>query len=369
LTAATPEKDVFRMSPTLTVSSPNDEWPADGLENVPNCPVCGGDRRHLAHAEIHDGIFRCAAGRWNFYRCEDCGSGWLDPRPTPATIPLAYSRYYTHSKPGGPNSSPVSWRRRFRVAQRNSYLNANYGYHLKPTAWNPIFLSNARRRRFDAFTGYFRFPGKSARVLDIGCGNGAFLRQMQSLGWDVCGVEPDPQSAAHARSAGLDVRVGLLQQQSWPEASFDGITAFHVIEHLHDPVGTLRCCFKLLKPGGHLTLVTPNLDSFGYQRYGPSWLGLDPPRHLVLFTDNSLRQTLEDNGFIVSSSRHPSLTARHFFKQSLIVQQGGDPTERHPKLTWSARLRMEWFAAQANRAARKNPAGAEELILLGRKAA
>jgi 2-polyprenyl-3-methyl-5-hydroxy-6-metoxy-1,4-benzoquinol methylase len=357
------------MSATVTVSSPQNEWPADGLESMPNCPVCGGDKRRLAHAELHDGIFQCAPGRWSFYRCEGCGSGWLDPRPTPATISLAYSRYYTHSKAGGTHSNPVSWWRRFRIAQRNSYLNANYGYDLKPTAWSPIFLSSARRQRFDVFTGYLRFPGAGARVLDIGCGNGAFLWHMRSLGWEVCGVEPDPQSAAQAQSAGLDVRIGYLQQQSLLEASFDAITAFHVIEHLHDPVGTLRACFKLLKPGGHLTLATPNLDSCGYQRYGPSWLGLDPPRHLVLFTENSLRQTLERCGVIVSRPRHTSLPARGFFKKSLIVQRGGDPTERHPRLPWLARIRMEWLAARANSAARKNPACGEELILLGQKPA
>ncbi|HLZ53602.1 MAG TPA: class I SAM-dependent methyltransferase [Verrucomicrobiae bacterium] len=357
------------MPAIVTASRPETEWPADGLEAVPNCPVCESRRRQLAHAELHDGIFRCAPGRWNFYRCEDCGSGWLDPRPTSATISLAYSRYYTHAKAGGTNPHSASWWRRFRIAQRNSYLNANYGYDLKPTAWSPIFLSNTRRRRFDAFTGYLRFPGAGARVLDIGCGNGTFLWQMRSLGWEVCGVEPDPQSAAHAQSAGLDVRVGYLPEQSLPEASFDAITAFHVIEHLHDPVGTLRCGFKLLKPGGHIMLATPNLDSWGYRRYGPAWLGLDPPRHLVLFTENSLRQTLEGYGFAVARPRYPCLTAREFFKKSLIVQRNGDPTERHPRLPWRARIQMEWLAARTNRMIRKNPACAEELILLGRKAA
>ncbi|HEY3762913.1 MAG TPA: class I SAM-dependent methyltransferase [Verrucomicrobiae bacterium] len=356
------------MSAILTAAPPPTEWPPNGLENVPNCPVCGGSRRRLAHEQIHDRIFRCAPGRWNFYHCENCGSGWLDPRPTPATISLAYSRYYTHGGTGGLDVRSASFWRRFRIAQRNSYLNAHYGYHLKPTAWSPVFLSNRRRQRLDSFSGYLHFLGPGARVLDIGCGNGTFLKQMRSLGWEVCGVEPDPQSAAQAQSAGLDVRVGLLQQQSLAEASFDAITAFHVIEHLHDPVGTLRYSYKLLKPGGHITLATPNLDSFGYHRYGSAWLGLDPPRHLMLFTEKSLRQTLEQCGFVVSRPRHLRLTARHFFKQSLIVQRGGDPTERHAPLPWLARFQMEWSAARANRAATEDPTRVEEIVLIGKKA-
>ncbi len=345
------------------------DWPKNGLENVPQCPVCDSVERQTIHQKLVDRIFRCAPGEWTMQQCADCGSGYLDPRPTPAAIGKAYRTYCTHAPTGGVDYAAASRWRRFRIAQRNAYLNANFSYDLKPAAWIPLFLSVNRRRRFDTFTGYLRFPGPGARVLDVGCGNGSFLWQMRSLGWEVCGVEPDPQSSEHARAAGFDVRVGLLQQQSLPEASFDAITLFHVIEHLHDPVGTLRCCFKLLKPGGHITVVTPGFESFGYHRFGPYWFGLDPPRHLVLFTENSLRRTLEGCGFAVSRPPRTSLKAREFFKTSLIVQRGGDPMKRHPRLPWFARLKTEWFAARANRAARKNPALAEELVLLGKKPA
>lgn len=343
------------------------DWPADGLENVPQCPVCGSIERKTIHQKLIDRIFKCAPGEWDLQQCGGCGSGYLDPRPTLATIGLAYTAYCTHKPTGGVDYATASWWRRFRIAQRNSYLNANYGYNLTPTAWNPFFLSTARRRRFDTFTGYLHFPGRGARVLDIGCGNGSFLWQMHSLGWEVCGVEPDSQSAERARAAGLDVRVGLLQQQSLPEASFDAITMFHVIEHLHDPVGTVRSCFKLLKPGGHITLVTPGYGSQGCRRFGPYWLGLDPPRHLVLFTENALRRALEDCGFIVSRPPRTSLKAQESFKASLMIQRGKDLSERHPRLPWFACLRMGWLAAKADRAARKNPACADELVLLGKK--
>jgi 2-polyprenyl-3-methyl-5-hydroxy-6-metoxy-1,4-benzoquinol methylase len=291
----------------------------------------------------------------------------LNPRPSLSTISLAYSRYYTHAKSGGVDYATASWWRRFRIAQRNGYLNANYGYALKPAVWNPVFLSRARRRRFDSFAGYLHFPGRGARMLDIGCGNGIFLWQMRSLGWEVCGVEPDPQSAAQAREIGLDVRTGLLQQQSLPEAHFDAITMVHVIEHLHDPMDTLRLCWKLLKPGGRITIATPNLGSCGHRHFTSNWRDLDPPRHLVLFTENSLRHALEACGFKVSRPPRPSLNARELFKAGAILQRGGKPMERHPRLPWSVAMRAKWLAAKADRAARKNPAYAEELILLGTK--
>lgn len=182
------------------------QWPADGLENVPNCPVCGSGQRQLAYAGLTDQVFHCAPGKWDLYCCAGCGSAFLDPRPTPASIGLAYANYYTHAQTGGGDRGAVSRRKQRRIAQRNHYLNQEFGYDLRPASRSWLSLSSARRRRFDRYAGYLRFPGAGARVLDIGCGNGSFLWQMRSLSWDVSGVEPYPESARQARAAGLDVR-------------------------------------------------------------------------------------------------------------------------------------------------------------------
>jgi 2-polyprenyl-3-methyl-5-hydroxy-6-metoxy-1,4-benzoquinol methylase len=353
----------FSTSPEINPGS----WPVGDLERVSQCPVCGGSKRHLLYANMRDRVFGCAPGEWSLYVCDGCGTAYLDPRPTIATVGRAYQNYSTHVSGAGVDYATASAWRRFRIAQRNAYLNASYGYHLRPAAWNPLFLGSARRRRFDTFTGFFRFPGPGARVLDIGCGNGSYLWQMRSLGWEVCGVEPDPQSAAHARAAGLDVRAGLLQQQSFPEAHFDGITMTHVIEHLHGPMDTLRRCWELLKPGGQITVTTPNLDSRGHQIFGRDWLHLDPPRHLVLFTEASLRRAMENCGFTVSRPPHPSLKAREIFHASFCLRLAGESRKRGTTLPWPVRLKVDWLAAQANRATRGDPALAEESLLLGRK--
>jgi 2-polyprenyl-3-methyl-5-hydroxy-6-metoxy-1,4-benzoquinol methylase len=356
-------------NPASNVETVPDQWPEGGLEAVPDCPICGSGERALFHARIRDRVYRCAPGEWNQYQCGGCGSAYLDPRPTPATIGLAYRKYCTHAPIGGVEYAKAPPWRRFRIAQRNAYFNANYGYHLKPAVWSPVFLSPARRRRFDTFTGFFQFPGPGARVLDIGCGNGSFLWQMRSLGWEVCGVEPDPQSAAHARAAGLNVLDGLLQQQSLPEAHFDGITMTHVIEHLHEPMDTLRRCWKLLKPGGQITVATPNFGSRGHQIFGVDWFALMPPTHLVLFTEESLRRALESCGFVVSRPPRPSLKAQEMFKASQTLVLAGPGKQRDQHLPWAAKMKVKRLAALADLATRKNPAVAEELVLLGKKPA
>ena len=119
------------------MSTITNDWPEDGLETVSRCPVCGGSRRQLVHADLRDRVFRCAPGKWYLQECGDCGSAYLDPRPTPATIGLAYKVYCTHAPTGGVEYATASRWRRYRIAQRNGYLNRHYGYQLRPAARVP----------------------------------------------------------------------------------------------------------------------------------------------------------------------------------------------------------------------------------------
>lgn len=129
------------------------QWPADGLEPVPQCPCCGSPQRHLLHAGLVDIAFRAAPGQWTLYRCESCASAYLDPRPTPQTIGLAYQTYYTHvaGKDLRPAASPRGWRR-LALALGNGYRNARYGSRFAPA--HPLGalllrLWPAARRRID----------------------------------------------------------------------------------------------------------------------------------------------------------------------------------------------------------------------------
>ncbi|MGA9779975.1 MAG: class I SAM-dependent methyltransferase [Verrucomicrobiia bacterium] len=333
------------------------------------CPVCGAQARQLVHANLEDKIFRCAPGRWDLHRCADCGSGFLDPRPTRDTIALAYSSYCTHRSAAGVEAPPRSAWRRFRVAQRNAHLNSTYGYQMSPAGRIPWWLSNDRRQRFDKFIGYLRYPGKGARVLDVGCGNGAFLLQMRAAGWETFGVEPDPVSAAQAQSVGLNVRIGVLERSVQPGNFFDAVTLNHVIEHLHQPVETLRICHQILRPGGMIFVATPNFAASGHRIFGRDYFPLDPPRHLVLFTAASLAQAFRTAGFEPEPSVRLRLVAGEWFEGSRLIRKGSDPMKKSPPLSAAEKLRLGWQAWRANRQTRRQPDLAEELVLLARKPA
>jgi 2-polyprenyl-3-methyl-5-hydroxy-6-metoxy-1,4-benzoquinol methylase len=340
------------------------------LEAVLACPICGGPDRELTHAGLSDRVFGCAPGEWNLYRCATCGTGYLDPRPNAATIALAYASYFTHNSAGEVGQPPRSAWRRHRTAQRNAYLNCEYGYHLTPaTSRVPLGLSTDRRQRWDKLVDYLRFPGPGARLLDVGCGNGRFLLSMRAVGWEVSGVEPDPRAAAEAASVGLDVRTGLLQPGSQPDAHYDAVTLNHVLEHFHHPLETMRLCREILKPGGTLFVATPNFAAAGHRLFGPDWFPLDPPRHLVLFTPHSLRQALETAGLEPEPAIRTRLVACESLLRSMHIRLGSDPMRQRPPLPLAARIKTAWLARQADRQTRAKPELTEELVLLAHRPA
>jgi SAM-dependent methyltransferase len=158
------------------------------------------------------------------------------------------------------------------------------------------FVPLLRDRAVLSHGGFRARPG--GRILDVGAGSGIFVARLRALGWDAVGVEPDPTAAAGARSRhGGDVRTGTLEEQRLPDGSFDAVHLSHVLEHVHEPGALLRECRRVLRPGGRLVVLTPNAESLGHRLQGRGWRGLEPPRHLHVFTSRSLRRALRDAGF------------------------------------------------------------------------
>jgi 2-polyprenyl-3-methyl-5-hydroxy-6-metoxy-1,4-benzoquinol methylase len=161
------------------------------------------------------------------------------------------------------------------------------------------------------------------RLLDVGCGNGELLARARGLGWDVGGIEPDPTASQVARSSGIPILASRLDEAALPAESFDAITLSHVVEHLLEPVATLRQCARVLKPGGRLVLATPNTHSLGHGYWRKNWVGLDPPRHIFLFSPRSLRRCVEEAGLEVAELRTVSRFASWMWAASRGIRRRG----------------------------------------------
>lgn len=256
-------------------------------EKIDACYLCGSSGFNLLQ-EMEDRLFG-VPGSWNYKRCNTCGLNWLTPRPQ--DLVEVYINYYTHDESESPDV-PFTTVIRFVI---KSIAAAAFDY--------PKSLNNKLVRilgRLLSWIGPIKEVagrsvmwlrgGQRGRLLDVGCGNGLFLAHMQNFGWQVSGIEPDPDAVRSARERyGLqDIYIGSLENVEIKKNSFDAVTMNHVIEHLPDPVQTLKQCWYVLRPGGQLVLTTPNAESLGRHLFKRNWRGWEPPRHLFLFDSQTL---------------------------------------------------------------------------------
>ncbi|MFY8094619.1 MAG: methyltransferase domain-containing protein [Niveispirillum sp.] len=352
----------------------DEPWPENELETLGACPVCQSTDRTVLLNGLHDMAFRVAPGRWTLWRCGGCSAAYLDPRPAAAFIVKAYERYYTHGEgevfrldPPG----PLDARTRFTTGVRNSWLNRRYGAKLPgaiPFGWLLAGLFSHRRRRVEQMIRHLP-PTKGQRrvLLDAGCGSGDFLRIAGQLGYQAMGLDFDAEAVARGKAAGLDIRQGALPGTGLPPESVDYITVSHVLEHLHDPVGTLKELYGLLKPGGCLWITQPNLSALGLKEFGIAWRGLEPPRHLTLFEPAGLMALLTGLGFERITLYDAVPHADFYYRQSLAQRIGQDPYQPGPTPGWSP----EWDAkvAAADAAAAQDASLSEALTLTAWKPA
>lgn len=227
-----------------------------------SCRLCGSERfRLLFYA---DNIRRKAKRVFRLVRCQDCGFSYFNPPPTEDSLQYYYEDYMAH------------------VPERINFLERfYYEFIRKPLGIAP--------------------PG---RLLDVGCGNGKYLDFMRSLGWDVTGIDKGSVCEYPRSVLKIPVLDGHLWEHHFPDASFDVITLWFVMEHVWDPVQIVKECARILRPGGQLIVSTVNINSFEARVFKRYWWHLLAPEHLWQFDTKSLGALLEKNGFKIFKMRH-----------------------------------------------------------------
>lgn len=316
---------------------------------VPNCLLCGAGGVSFVSG-LKDHLFG-VPGTWSHSLCPSCGLVWIDPQPTPEDIGRAYRRYYTHA-----DEDPAD-----RNAARPPYLRRKLR-RLYRWGLRRLGVMEARTQ----LLGMFLQGAPKGRLLEIGCGSGARLAQLAAEGWQVVGQDVDPQSAHHAQTRyGLSVVVGDLKGLGLEAGSFDCILMNHVLEHLHDPVGVLEECRRLLKPGGRLVAVTPNVASLGMRTFGSHWRGLEAPRHIHLFRPTTLARLAEMAGFTTFETCSSMAHAELFAIQSLDIQSRG-MTVMGEEPTWEIERQAMIFQLREAWTFRRDSNLGEEAVLIAR---
>jgi SAM-dependent methyltransferase len=281
---------------------------------APDCPACGSPGES-AFDGLADRLYG-APGRWSMQRCRRCGSLWLDPAPDPETLSEAYASYYTH-RPAPEGAAP--WWARPALRDLAAARLGDRGGRL--SRWRAAAAALAPHRvELALFSRLYLPQVAGGRLLDAGCGAGEQLAMMRSAGWRVQGLDVDPAAVRAARSRGFEVFEGDLRAAPFADRAFDAITMIHVVEHLVRPHEHVAAARRLLAPGGRLVIVTPNAASLGARRFGRAWRGLEPPRHLQVFTPAGLRRLLEPCGFALETLRASARAAASLWAQSAALR-------------------------------------------------
>lgn len=245
------------------------------VEEVSTCAICGGESSSL-FACGYDYEIKTCRNKWIFVQCSKCAHVWLNPRPAISSLPVIYPKtYYAYS----------------------------YKTQIHSLAVKAKDLLDALKMR--SILRHLSKPAES--FLDIGCGDGRFLKVMEKKGVPrerSYGLELDAKVVSQLAEQGYPVFCERVEDcDKIPANSIDLITMFHVIEHVDQPDLVVRQISKWLRKGGVFAVETPNLDSWDARLFQESfWGGYHIPRHWHLFTPRTLAQLLAANGLRVKAT-------------------------------------------------------------------
>ena len=140
-------------------------------------------------------------------------------------------------------------------------------------------------------------------IADIGCGTGAFLHTMQQAGWQITGFEPDETARQNAERLYNIIPLPSPELYNQAADSYDAVTMWHVLEHVHDLHGYIEQVKKILKQDGRLLVAVPNYTSADAAQYQQYWAAYDVPRHLYHFSPASMELLMKQHGLQVIATK------------------------------------------------------------------
>jgi SAM-dependent methyltransferase len=234
---------------------------------ISSCKICGSPLTPFLKDIFDDR--HGYPGKFDIHRCNSCGFGQTIPEIPEDRIPEIYTEYYP--------------RKNLAVQQISARL--------------VTLISPAQRWWMGVNNTAHYHIRNDSRVLDIGCGDCTSVREINAMGAEGYGIEPDRNIKAIVDTLGLNVHIGMFDDIPYPVNFFDYITMSQVLEHIHDPVNLLISFRRILKDNGQIIIGVPNIDSRLRKKYAHRWLNWHIPYHVNHFSRKSIAVLAEKSGY------------------------------------------------------------------------
>jgi 2-polyprenyl-3-methyl-5-hydroxy-6-metoxy-1,4-benzoquinol methylase len=265
------------------------------------CDLCDDDNYDVKELmSVQDNLVN-NPGIFRIVECKNCHLVYLNPRPRQNVINKYYpAEYECHFISGEDKKGLKDLVKNFVRAYQPGYCKDRQNRIRK---FILTTISNIFEKRIAIIVPFI----KDGKILDIGCGSGGFLNWMKSYGWHTYGCDINDTACERARTRGLDIFWGQLEEAKYPDKFFDVITMNDVLEHIPSPSRVLCECYRILKEDGLLIVNLPNFDCFDRKIFQGNWYHLDAPRHLYHFSVSTLKWMLGKNGFHIEKYKFKPL--------------------------------------------------------------
>ncbi|MFA5032826.1 MAG: class I SAM-dependent methyltransferase [bacterium] len=254
------------------------------------CNICGGNV-FLSLFKARDRVYPINKV---FYvvKCKKCESLFLMPQPSPKELEEHYPNTYYESM------MPVNFETRdsfstsvkYKLREKVLAYYYNYPFSVKNRlSFIEKLLLFPLKFHFSILSNTFIPWNGEGKVLDIGCGMGGNLNKLKKLGWETYGVEPDEYAAGYAKEANHNIICGTLTDANFLPNFFDAILLREVLEHLHNPVETLKEIKRIIKPGGRIYLSVPISNNLFFKIFKNRWHSLEIPRHIWIPSTKAIK--------------------------------------------------------------------------------
>ena len=270
-------------------------------EKIYCCPICGSGKFSPWHSGM-DRLYRLSDDIFTYSKCMDCDLIFLTERPIESEIGKFYPQDYA------PHMGSVSGKVNKKNINKKQKLIARISRKLSVIA-KFIFTNIAKDNFEKKYAENYMMPENSDVFLDYGCGSDKFLNKCRKAGWKTTiGIDFSNNAIDQVKNSGHQGY--LVGEGAWgnvDDNSVDFIRMNHVVEHLYDPLATLRQAQKKLKIGGVLHVALPNPRGFSATIFGERWFSLETPRHIMHYSPEVLRKVLGMvGGFTVITELHES---------------------------------------------------------------